>query len=187
MTSSQSAIARVETKLDHFANDPQWQRIWLAIQAEKWRSLAVIPADATLPTIEVVHALAAVACQQRGSPLVVADLRSVDLPILDAVRAEVEARTAAAPILMAVPAFDESPVALAIARAADKAVLCVGLGTTLASQARKTIQQLGHDRFLGTVTLRLKRTGARPSAWGRRGQGTRESGRNPGTDRPHPL
>ena len=70
-----------------FRGEPEWQRVWLTLEAEQWQSLAVIPTG-DLSSIDLVRGLAAVAWQQRGARIIVADLRSIALPALSAARLE---------------------------------------------------------------------------------------------------
>jgi hypothetical protein len=46
-----------------------------------------------------------------------------------------------------------NPVGLAVALAAERALLCVPLGATQLSAARQTLEMIGKARFLGSVTL----------------------------------
>jgi hypothetical protein len=47
-----------------------------------------------------------------------------------------------------------NPISVPIAQAADASMLCVFVGETRSGNAQQTIEQIGRDRFLGTVILR---------------------------------
>ncbi|MFY0527025.1 hypothetical protein ACN28I_29090 [Archangium gephyra] len=46
-----------------------------------------------------------------------------------------------------------NPVGLEVALAAERALLCVSLGTSDYTSARRTLDLIGKERFLGSVTL----------------------------------
>jgi len=138
-------------------NDPSWQRIWLAIQGKEWRSLAIVPASRDLGTLEVAQALVDVGWQHRGLPIGLADLRNVTLPYIDSVIDEVRAHVFSGErVLIALRSIFENPATVPIAQAADRALLCIGLGTTRIDRAEESIDQIGHSRFLGSIILRGK-------------------------------
>ncbi len=150
------ALAKVDGQLGKFAEDPIWQRLWLNLESQSWRSLAVMPVgDAS--SIDLVHALAAVAWHQRGTPVIVADLRSIGLPALAAARGELRRRVQNGErVLIGMNSLDTNPTSATIARDADKAVLCVILGRTMRSHVRNAVRELGVQRCLGSILIRMK-------------------------------
>ena len=157
MNSGQThALAKVDGQLGKFAEDPLWQRLWLNLESQSWRSLAVMPVgDAS--SIDLVHALAAVAWQQRGTPVIVADLRSIGLPALASARGELRRRVQNGErVLIGMNSLDTNPTSATIAREADKALLCVILGQTMRSQVRNAVRELGAQRCLGSILIRIK-------------------------------
>jgi hypothetical protein len=153
-TSSSTALApKFDQRLVAYAEDPAWQRAWLNIEAESWRSLAVIPTG-DLSSLDLVHGLAAIAWQQRGTPLIVADLQSIGIPALVAARSELRRRIDGGDrILIATQSFEKNPTAATIAREADKALLCVYMGHSVRSHVRNAIRELGTKRCLGTIIV----------------------------------
>jgi hypothetical protein len=136
-------------------NDPSWQRIWLAIQAKEWRSLAVVPAGHGFGTLDVAQALVDIGWQHRGLPIGLADLRNVTLPYIDSVIDEVRAHVFAGErVLIALRSVFENPATVPIAQSADRALLCIELGTTRIARAKESIDQIGYSRFLGSVIVR---------------------------------
>ena len=51
----------------------------------------------------------------------------------------------------------QSPAALALAQAADAAILCVGLGSSAIDEAERIVEELGRDRVLGSVIFRERK------------------------------
>ncbi len=134
--------------------EPEWQRLWLSLEAETWNSVAIVPTG-HLSSIELVHGLASVAWQQRGSRIIVADLQAIALPALSAARLELRRRVDAGDrVLIALQSLDSSPTAAAIARDADKVLLCVHVSATTTVSLREAIKQLGRQRLLGAITVR---------------------------------
>jgi hypothetical protein len=153
-SSPSNALARIEHKLELRSSDPQWQRVWLALESENWRTLAVLPTGG-LSALDLVHGLASVAWQQRGNPVIVADLRTIKLAALAAARAELRRRAEGGQrILIAVRSLDESPTSATLARDADKAILCVHQGETLMAHVKKAVKELGAARYLGAILIR---------------------------------
>jgi hypothetical protein len=152
-SSPSTALARVELKLEVYADDPHWQRVWLTLEPRGWRSLVVIP-TADMSSLDLVHGLASVAWQQRCNSIIVADLRTITLAALPAVRTETRNRVESGHrILMAVRSLDESPISATLARDADKAVLCVYPGRTMVAQVRHAVKELGPQRYLGAIVV----------------------------------
>ena len=153
-SSPPNALARIENRLDLRSSDPHWQRVWLALDSEDWRSLIVLPTG-NLSALDLVHGLASVAWQQRGNPVIVADLRTITLAALAAARAELRKRTEGGQrILIAVRSLDESPTSATLARDADKAILCIHQGETLMAHVKNAIKEIGPARYLGAILVR---------------------------------
>jgi hypothetical protein len=127
----------------------------LATQAWKWRSLALVPADAATSIIDLAHALLDVGWQHRGIPMVVADLRKVTLAYVDSVVDEMRRHIEAGElVIIALPPVHENPATIPIAQAADCALLCVGLGRSRMVGAEETIERIGRKHFIGTLLVR---------------------------------
>jgi hypothetical protein len=151
--SPSKAIVPIKQHLSRYFRDPTWQRAWLELEPVAWRSLAVIPTG-DFSSLDVVHGLAAVAWQQRGTPLVVADIQTIELGVLSAVREELRRRILGGErVLIASRSLSESPAAATIAREADGVILCVSLGGTKRKAIASAIRELGKQRIVGTLTL----------------------------------
>ena len=143
--------------LKSYADDPEWQRTWLNLETEDWRSLAVVPTGEEC-SLELVHALASVAWQQTGASLIVADMRAVALRSLAAVKSELRRRTERGErMLVALRSLDKNPTTATLVRELDKAVICVYLEHSSRADVQKTVRELGPQRCLGSIVVRSNR------------------------------
>jgi hypothetical protein len=135
--------------------DPEWQRLWLAVEARPWRSLALVPAGAGAAadfTLTVAVALSRTGMVHLGSPIQVADATRVPLNQLHGFLDEVRSCTSmGGRLLVALPPTGPSPITESIVQATDAAVLCVLLNSMTTSQAKRTLKLLGASRFLGSA------------------------------------
>jgi hypothetical protein len=136
-------------------DDVPSQMLWLALQRRAWRSLAVVGASKDLPTIDVANMLARLAWWYQGQPSSVADFRDLSLRLVEYQLGDVAAQLqrGRVTVIIALRSIFESPTVVPVARAVDAAVLCVQLGVTKISDSRKTIETIGHDKFLGTIII----------------------------------
>lgn len=149
---------KLDQRLVAYSCDPSWQRAWLSIEAASWRSLAIIPTG-DFSSLDLVHGLAAVGWQQHGTPLVVADLRSIGLPALAAARGEIRRRVESGDrLLISLAALDRNPTSATIAREADKSILCVYLGRSVRTHVKAAIRELGAQRCLGAIMVEMGAT-----------------------------
>jgi hypothetical protein len=136
--------------------DASWQRIWLRAQGRDWVSLALIGSSPSFPdsTLRVAGMLARIS-EELGHPLVVLDARGVELRTMASIQARMRslaARGTRAITVLQLPMYN--PITVPIAQAADASMLCVFVGESRLASAQQTIEQVGRDRFLGTVILR---------------------------------
>ncbi|MBV9948718.1 MAG: hypothetical protein JOZ69_17860 [Myxococcales bacterium] len=149
MTST--ALAKHETDLH---SEVRLEQLWLATQNRAWRSLAVISAGSRVHTIDTANLLAKMAWRYSGQATSVFDLRDVRLRLVEHQLREITAQVAAGDrVFIALRSVIENPAAAAVARAADAAVLCVEIGTTEVDTAKKTIEAIGRERFLGCILV----------------------------------
>ncbi len=133
--------------------DPARQKLWVAVSAAPWTSLAVVPAVPGVDPSGVGRALAQAGGAYHGRDLELVDARG--LPFAGARElvervAAVEGRHALV-VLLDCPAASQS--ALMVARAASAAILVVPVGDTPLAEARRTLEAVGRASFLGAVTL----------------------------------
>jgi hypothetical protein len=138
--------------------DPEWQRLWLALESRPWTSLALVPAGEGGPedfTLTVAVNLSRTGMVHIGAPIQVADVTNVQMRQLNQFLAEVESYAERGErILVALPPIGKSPLTTAIAQASGGALLCVMLERNRTSDAQRTIRQIGQARFLGTALFR---------------------------------
>jgi hypothetical protein len=137
-------------------DDVASQMLWLATQRRPWRSLAVVGASAGVPTLEVANMLAKLSWWYRGQPASVADFRDLSLRLVDYQLRDVALQLERDPvtIVIALRSIYENPTVVPVATAVDSAVLCINLGATAIASARKTVETIGREKFLGTIVVR---------------------------------
>ncbi|HEX3777848.1 MAG TPA: hypothetical protein VHV51_25445 [Polyangiaceae bacterium] len=151
------ALSRPENEVATW-RDPEWQRLWLAIESRPWRSLALIPAGEGASqdfSLVVAVALSRTGMVHLGSPIQVADATRVPLNQLTAFLEEVRRCTNTGErLLVALPPTGKSPITATIAQATDAAVLCVQFECMTSAQAKQTLKVVGQARFLGSAIFR---------------------------------
>jgi hypothetical protein len=65
-----------------------------------------------------------------------------------------ETPPAPAPVIVSLEPVVSNPLGIAVALAADAALLCITLGETLLASAKRTVDLIGPERFIGSVVLR---------------------------------
>lgn len=138
--------------------DPEWQRLWLAVEARNWRSLALVPAGeggSRTFTLTVAVALSRTGMVHLGTPIQVADATRIPLDQLTAFLEEVRRCTSTGErLLIALPPTSTTPISAAIAQASDAAVLCILADRMTSSDSKRTIKLVGESRFLGSAIFR---------------------------------
>lgn len=141
---------------------PPWrradfQRLWLSIQTEAWRTLALVPASDGQPvefTLQIAMALARTGMTHLGGQVHVADATTLGMADANHFTAQVRASAQSGPVLIALAPRSSSPVTTPLAQQADRAVLCVKLGQMKVSEAKLTITEIGLSQFIGSLTVR---------------------------------
>ena len=142
------------------------QNLWLALEKKKtWRVLAVVPATKQIASLDIASAIAEVAWQYRGEPTVVLDLREITMRLVDYHRKEIDEHVKKGEnVIVALASIDKNPTTIALAKNADTSVLVVRLGETSMKSAVKTVEEIGHDKFAGTIIARPKAPARAPVA-----------------------
>jgi hypothetical protein len=132
--------------------------LWtLLTQREKWNSLVVVPAQPGASALMAGRAIVEVGNQYRERPIRLIDAEG--LPpgagsrLVRDMKAFVEQ---GGMVVVSIDSILSNPVGLEVALAAERALLCVPLGSTQFSSARHTLDLIGKGRFLGSVTLGQK-------------------------------
>jgi hypothetical protein len=128
--------------LDEFRN------LWFAIVRHEWSALAVLAAHAGRPSALIVaRALAEIG----GIQLISAE--GVTPASSTRITQEMLICAARGRVVVGLDPVVSNPAGLTVALAADAALLCVALGETDIASARRTLEMVGHDRFIGCVAL----------------------------------
>ncbi len=152
-------LALREGVAPHVLDDVRLQKLWLATQRKKWRSLAIVAASKMVDTLIVAETLAKIAWWYRGQPSCVFDLRDLSLRLVDYQVNEVRGQVdAGALVVIALRSIFENPTTVPVAQGADAVVLCLGLGKTLFADAEATIAEVGRERVIGSIVLRPSKT-----------------------------
>jgi len=135
--------------------DVEWQRLWLAIQARQWRTLALIPAGAGASldfTPRLAMLLSRTGMVHLGRPVQVADATHVPLNQLTAFFDAVERSTGQGErLLIALPPAGENAITVSIAQASDAALLCILNERMSTGDAKRTVKLIGASRFVGSA------------------------------------
>lgn len=156
-SASASALALPSASMEPWRR-PDWQGLWLASQARPWRSLALVPAGPGAPPEMLVHAavtLARTGMVHLGTPIHVADATRITLAQLAAFTDELEHYAQQnSMIVLALPALGDNVTSLSLAQSADKSLLMVLMEKMAIADAKKTVEKVGAQRFIGSVVLK---------------------------------
>jgi len=146
------------------ASSPQKSQELLALwtvltRTRPWRSLALCPVEKGSSALNTAKAITEAANQMRSTPVQILNAEGVEPREVEQRIRELRNLVERNEIVMLVldPVIS-NPAAIPLAAAADAAVLCVPLMRTGFAPARKTVELVGKDRFLGTITLKAGNT-----------------------------
>ena len=149
-----SLARRDDPRLADRFDDLAMQSLWLAIRRRAWRSLAVVAGSPHAPTIEVASTLAKLCWAYRGQPTYVVDRRDLSLRLIEYQLREVASQLEQQQLtIIALRSIAENPTVVPVAASADAVVLCVRLGQTKIAAAERTVNEIGRDKFIGTIVL----------------------------------
>lgn len=132
-----------------------WGHTWFSLLKASWTSLALVPASPGESTVFAAKALADVGQLYQFDPIQVINAGDVAAGGLQGVLSAVEQfNGSTARLLIAVSSPLTHDAAIPAARAADAAVLVVGLGRSSMTSARYTVDCIGASHFVGAVVLR---------------------------------
>ena len=138
----------------------EYQRIWLQMACRAWRTLAVVPAEEGMSTLDVAKLVMALGVAQ-GESIGVFDFRDVRVNrVADALRGARSQLDDGERLVFPTRSIRENLATIPLARATDAAVLCVSLGSTSMELAAETVGQIGKERFIGSILVRGPRSEA---------------------------
>jgi hypothetical protein len=129
------------------------EAIWVAAQRFEWSTLALVPAEPTLQLHGLARAVAEIGSLQRGEPVEALDLRNVTLAGSRAAAETLAGETRPCRRVVALACPVEDPAAQLLASAATAAALVVEQDATRVGSARRVMELVGPERFLGAVVL----------------------------------
>lgn len=145
----------VPQKSAHTAPSSALLHLWAMLnQRGRWSSLVVVPSHEGGSGLQVVQAILDVASRQSSTPVHFLDAEGLELGTAQHVVAEMMAYVEQGDrVVVLLDSVVANPVGLEVALAAERALLCVSLGTSDYTSARRTLDLIGKERFLGSVTL----------------------------------
>jgi len=148
-----------------------WQRLWRSISSKQrdWQSMAVIPGGpgASPDTcLQIAVALAHTGTAHLRTPVHVANATQIAPPELAQFSEDLRQHLGSSEkMVVALCSLRENQTSLALAKAADCALLCVLLGEMSSPDARSTVSQVGPAHFIGSAVFHLSaKTAAADSA-----------------------
>jgi hypothetical protein len=135
--------------------------LWtLLSQREKWSSLVVVPAQPGASGMEAARAIVAVGSQYREKPIRLIDAEGLPPGAASRLVRDIKAVVEqGGMVVVCIDSVISNPVGIEVALNAERALLCVPLGSTQFSAAKHTLEMIGRARFLGSVTLRQAGSG----------------------------
>lgn len=144
-----------QQRAPHSATSSTLLHLWAMLnQRGRWSSLVVVPSHEGGSGVQVVQAILEVANKQSSTPVHFLDAEGLELGAAQHVVAEMMAYVEQGDrVVVLLDSVVANPVGLEVALAAERALLCVSLGTSDYTSARRTLDLIGKERFLGSVTL----------------------------------
>src|SRR3984893_16397531 len=144
------------------------QQLWFSLLRYEWSSLVVVPADEGCSAQRIAESLAEMGTLHLGKPMTSLVTTGLDLArtseLMTSVMVHEIVRNTDGPkgrstppwlgrnVVIAIDPVATNPAGIAVAIAADAALLCVTLGKTRLSDAERTVDLIGRERFIGCVT-----------------------------------
>ncbi len=142
--------------MNDFWSSAEWERTWFRTQSREWRTLAIVPTETetSAPAFDMARAMVELGARH-NQKLVLADFRRVPVarvtPFLQVAGFRVNDGDR---LIYATRSIEENPATVPVARAADCVLLCVSLGNSSIRAIEDAIDQIGRNRFLGSVVFR---------------------------------
>lgn len=131
-----------------------WAHLWFTLVRFPWSSLCLVPAHKHASALFAANSLAEVGRRYQREPIHVIDAERIASGDVGSVLAAVEERSALGTrVIIAVSSPLTHDAAIPAARAADAAVLVVRVGHSRIEEARRTLECIGPDNFVGSVTV----------------------------------
>jgi hypothetical protein len=132
-----------------------WQHLWFSLQRTDWSALAVLPADSGLDVRDIAEAIVDIGRTSGAEDVMLLNGRGASFTdaqeLVETIESYKRRRTH---VVVACDSVDDNPATLALVRAASGALMVVRLGQSRLAAARKTIDAVGRDHVLASITLR---------------------------------
>jgi len=135
--------------------------LWLRMLRRGWKSLALVPAAPAGSTQKLARAICSVGAiyRGRGLPLLSASDLTLDSvnPFIYAMSRVGKSQTdqdEEEKLVVMLDSVITNPLGIAVALASDAVLLVIELGKTDERSARRTVELIGRDRFIGSVALK---------------------------------
>ena len=135
--------------------------LWLRMLRRRWKSLALVPAAPAGSTQKLARAICGVGAiyRGRGLPLLSAsDLTLDSVNQFICTMSQVEKSQAGQDdqekLVVMLDSVITKPLGIAVALASDAVLLVIELGKTDERSAKRTVELIGRDHFIGSVALK---------------------------------
>lgn len=144
----------MELELESVKVPADVQRLWFATLARPWSVLVVMPAHEGASSYSLAKALCLAGGQARGAPVRLVEAQFLELSRAAQLIAEARASSGGAgSTIINVGSPLSSSAAIPIALGSDGVLLCIELGKTEISAAKRTVELIGRPHFLGAVSV----------------------------------
>jgi hypothetical protein len=132
-----------------------WAQLWFSVERHSWSTIAVVPSSPGDDSLAAARSLAAAGNTYREGGVALVDATHAQPSAIPGlVAAAGEGVASGARVVIAVDSPMTNPAAIAVARAADAALLAVPLGRSKIADARRTVETVGRDRFIGSIAIK---------------------------------
>jgi hypothetical protein len=136
-------------------HDDAWAQLWFTLERHAWTTLAIVPADEQASTLRAARALVDAGQLYREGAVELLDATGTTPEMIEQVAAATpELTLRGLKVVIAVGSPLVHPAAIAIARAADAALLAVPLGGVTRAVGHRTIESIGREHFIGSIAMR---------------------------------
>ncbi len=146
--------ANLAAQSDQAGAGPQWERLWFTLKTRPWTSLAVVGIESGDDAKTVARRLAAVGNRDGQLQVNVVSAIGATIAEIPGIVAKLSRGSekhdltivACDPLLM-------NPATIPILHAASGAVIVVRLGKSMVETARQTVNAVGRDKVMASVTV----------------------------------
>lgn len=136
------------------APDRDWLKLWYALQETPWTTLAVVPTDPGIDALKIATKLVSVGQLNGGRNISLVNAVGARFNDVQTMLGTIEdAKSGARHLVIACDSVEGNPAALPLARAANGVFLLVKLGDSLLESARRTVEAIGRERVMASITV----------------------------------